>query len=229
MPGWGLLPDPRLAAWTEGCAISRAFAAAWPTEAYAPTAHEFPEMVAAYMGATPPLAARLGVGRPHSGSSHTGVRLDRWAFVLEVVSEPRGRCVDTWRSCHDALPTVAHADALRAGGAAAGAGAVRALGGGGGGGTRGHHYGPIHTHNRPTPGPAPCCVKCEPCTRIPPACNHPKACPYPNRTAPSPHRQPTPALQHRNRKKWTRYAVASIMARRRGRLAGAGGAQLRSY
>ena len=85
------------------------------------------------MGATSPLPARgaarrLGVGRPHSGSSHTGVRLDRWAFVLEVVSEPRGRCVDTWRSCHDGRPETVYADVLRRGRVPRGlAGRVHAL------------------------------------------------------------------------------------------------------
>ena len=110
------VPDPRLAAWTEGCSIGRAFVAAWPAGAYSPTVTEFPEMISAYLGASSQLAARLGVGRPVRSARRTDRHvLDRWAFALELVPEPAGRCVDTWRTCHDAFTAVAYADALRAG------------------------------------------------------------------------------------------------------------------
>ena len=111
----GEVPDLRLAAWTEGCSIGRAFLTAWPSGAYQPTCAEFPEMVSAFFGASSPLATRLGVGRRVFSASHGHLILDRWGFALELVAEPAGRCVDTWRTCHDAFTAVVYADALRAG------------------------------------------------------------------------------------------------------------------
>ena len=109
------VPDPRLAAWTQGCSIGRAFLTAWPSGPYQPTCAEFPEMVSAFFGASSPLATRLGVGRRVFSASHGHLLLDQCGFALELAAEPAGRCVDTWRTCHDAFTAVMYADALRAG------------------------------------------------------------------------------------------------------------------
>lgn len=64
LAGFGLIPDPRLASWAEMCSIGRSFVSALPSRAYQPTAPEFRELVAIYLGAPSPLAAALGIGRP---------------------------------------------------------------------------------------------------------------------------------------------------------------------
>jgi hypothetical protein len=60
-------------------------------------------MVSAFFGASSTLAARLGVGRRVFSASHGHLLLDRWGFALDLGAEPAGRCVDTWRTCHDAF------------------------------------------------------------------------------------------------------------------------------
>ena len=72
-------------------------------------------MVSAFFGASSTLAARLGVGRRVFSASHGHLLLDRWGFALDLGAEPAGRCVDTWRTCHDAFTAVMYADLLRAG------------------------------------------------------------------------------------------------------------------
>ena len=72
-------------------------------------------MVSAFFGASSTLASRLGVGRRVFSASHGHLVLDRWGFALELGAEPAGRCVDTWRTCHDAFTAVMYPDALRAG------------------------------------------------------------------------------------------------------------------
>ena len=104
------MPDPRLASFSEMCAIGRAFVSQHPTRRWDPTSYEFSEMVCTYLGAFSPLAARLGVGRIVR-SSHGDRPLDPWGFALTVA------CVrgDDWRIHHDANGNVMFSDVKRAG------------------------------------------------------------------------------------------------------------------
>ena len=117
LAGLGVIPDPRLSSWAEMCSIGRSWVSALPSRAYQPTAPEFREEVATYLGAPSPLAASLGIGRPvrsaHRG--HRGLLLDAWGFALTAAMEPAGQSVSSWRVHHDALAHLFYGDALRAG------------------------------------------------------------------------------------------------------------------
>ena len=74
------------------CAIGRAFVVRHPTRSYAPMSDEFKEMIAIYMGAASPLAARIGIGRRVRcpSKNRESLTLDKWGFALLVGQEPRG-------------------------------------------------------------------------------------------------------------------------------------------
>jgi len=112
----GVIPDPQLASWAEMCAIGRAFVVRHPTRSYAPMRDEFKEMIAIYMGAPSPLAARIGIGRRVRcpSKNRESLTLDKWGFALLVGQEPRGS-TDSWRSHHDAVTHVIYRDTIRAG------------------------------------------------------------------------------------------------------------------
>ena len=117
LAGFGLIPDPRLASWAEMCSIGRSFVSALPSRAYQPTAPEFRELVAIYLGAPSPLAAALGIGRPVRSArrAQSTLLLDPWGFALTATFEPAGQSVGSWRVHHDALVHLFYGDAMRAG------------------------------------------------------------------------------------------------------------------
>ena len=108
------MEDPRLTSWLEMCSIRRAFLHDHPSASYQPTTVEWHEMVATYLAAPSPLAARLGVGRTlrdRSGQRRRRVTLDRWGLFLAAVTSDG----DDWRLHHDAVGHVIFSDALHAG------------------------------------------------------------------------------------------------------------------
>ena len=99
------------------CSIGRSFVSALPSRTYQPTAPEFRELVAIYLGAPSPLAAALGIGRPVRSArrAQSTQLLDPWGFALTATFEPAGQSVGSWRVHHDALVHLFYGDAIRAG------------------------------------------------------------------------------------------------------------------